>query len=54
MRDEFVGEHGRVGADVDEVDGEGGDLGQNGAAQGVGQGEGGRGQDEVAGVGLGL
>ena len=39
MGDEFVGENGGVGFDFDEVDGHGGDFGENDAAEGVGEGE---------------
>ena len=47
MGDELVREDGGVGGDVDEVDRQGGDFGEHDAAQGVGEGEGGRLEDEV-------
>ena len=50
MGDELVRQDGGVGYDVDEVDGEGRDLGEHGAAEGVGEGEGGGLQDEVDAV----
>lgn len=52
--DELVRQDGGVGYDVDEVDGEGGDLGEHGAAERVGEGEGGGLQDEVDAVLFGL
>ena len=52
--DELVGENGSVGYDVDKVDSEGGDLGEHGAAKGVGKGEGGGLQDEIDAVLFGL
>ena len=52
--DELVGEDGGVCYNVDKVDGEGGDLGEHGAAEGVGEGEGGGLEDEVDAVLFGL
>jgi hypothetical protein len=37
--DEFVGEDGGVGFDLNQVDSHGGDFGEDGAAQGIGEGE---------------
>lgn len=39
MRDEFIGENGGIGFDFDDVDGDGGDFGEEGAAEGVGESE---------------
>lgn len=36
MGDEFIGEDGGVGEDLHGVDGDGGDFGEDGAAEGVG------------------
>ena len=49
MGKEFIGEDRGVAFDFHEVDGDGGDFGQHGAADGVGEGEGGVGEDEVDG-----
>lgn len=54
MGDELVGEDGGVGVDFDEVDAHGGDFGEHGAAEGVGEGEVDGGEDEVDAVCLGL
>ena len=37
--DEFIGEYGGVGFDLNEINGHGRDFGQNYAAKGVGEGE---------------
>ena len=50
MGEELVGEDGGVRGDLDDVDGEGGDLGEHGAAEGVGEGEGGVREGEVDGL----
>lgn len=47
MGKEFVGQDGGVGFDFDEVDGHNGDFGEDGAAQGVGEGEGDVGENEI-------
>ena len=52
--DELIGQDGGVGYDVDEVDGEGWDLGEHGAAERVGEGKGGGLQDEFDAVLFGL
>jgi hypothetical protein len=52
--EELVGQDRRVGVDVDEVDGQGGDFGEECAAERVGEREGGGGQNEVEVVALGL
>ena len=47
MCEEFIRKDGGVGLDFDEVDGDCGDFGEHGAAEGVGEGEGGVAEDEV-------
>lgn len=47
MGEEFVGEDAGVALDLHEVDGQGGDFGEDGAAEGVGEGEAGVVEDEV-------
>lgn len=54
MGDEFVGEDGGVGFDFDEVDGHGRDFGEDGPAEGVGEGEVCVGEGEIDEVGAGL
>ncbi len=54
MGDKFVSENGGVGFDFDEVDGHGGDFGENGAPEGVGESEVNVLEGEVNGVGAGL
>ena len=54
MCEEFVGKDGGVGFDFDEVDGYGRDFGEHGAAEGVGEGEGGVAEDEFDGCCAGL
>lgn len=48
--DEFVGEDGRVAQDLDLIDAHGGDFGEDGAAEGVRDAEGGGLEDEVDAV----
>jgi hypothetical protein len=52
--DELIRQDGGVGYDVDEVDGEGRDLGEHGAAERVGEGKGGGLQDKFDAVLFGL
>lgn len=52
--EEFVGKDGGVAVDFHEIDGEGGDLREHYAPQGVGEGEGGVLEDEIDGRAVGL
>ena len=54
VRDEFIGEHGGVGFDFDEVDRHGGYFGEDGPPEGVGEGEVCVGEGEVNEVCAGL
>lgn len=54
MGDEFISEDGGVGFNFDDVDGDGGDFREDGAAEGVGKGEVYGAEAEVDSVGFGL
>ena len=54
VRDELIGEHRRVGFDLDKVDSNGGDFGEDNAAEGVREGEVDVAKDKVNGAGIDL